>query len=329
MLSLARMTTPKSPRSPLAGAVIAWLAAALLAGCAGATSQTPVAGVEPMAGRSAVAQPIDLLLPAKTPGGLYVGQFSANVINEYTLPDKNNSAPRCTVGFVGAVNGIGVNAKHVLYVPNDSPRGIYLWAANCGKSLPTLSDGNGQPADVAFDGTTVYVDDATTGGIDVFAHGATAPTGTLSNAAIAGSNFGVAVDGKHNVFESSQTGSGVVVEYAGGKEPGSVLAITGTATPQGLEFDKKGNLLVMDTTNGVLIYAPPYDGAPKHVITPQNFSVYAKLDAANKNLYLSDIVMGTVDAYTYPAGAFEYSISNGLLQGNSVEGIAVDPPAKD
>ena len=39
---------------------------------------------------------------------------------------------------------------------------------------------NGQPSDVAIDGTTVYVTDLKTGGI-VFANGATKPTGTLKS----------------------------------------------------------------------------------------------------------------------------------------------------
>ncbi len=267
------------------------------------------------------------LAPSKIPGGLYVGEFSSGAVGEYALPTKGNESPRCTITGFAEVNGIGVNAKRVLYVPDGATRMISTFAPDCGKQGTTLSDTNGQPSDVAFDGTTVYVNDATSAAIDVFANGSTSPTSTLSNAAIKGNNFGDAVDGAHNVYMSSQ--SGIIVEYAGGKEPGKQLSLNGLATPLGMDFDNKGNLLVTDTTNGLLIYTKPYAGSPSQQVTLHNLSVYCKLDKPNKHLYCSDIIDGTVDAYTYPALAYEYSISSGLTRSASVEGIALDPSNKD
>ena len=301
------------------------LATSLLAGCSGGGS--PGAGQLPAATTAFQSETFGLHLPPpKVPGGLYVGEFSTGDVGEYALPTKGNESPRCTLSGFSEVNGIGVNSKHVLYVPDGATRKIYTYAADCGTQGVTLSDSNGQPSDVAFDGKTVYVNDATSAKIDVFANGATSPTSTLSNSAISGNNFGDAVDKSHNVYESSQ--SAVIVEYAGGAEPGTKLSLNGLATPLGMDFDKQNNLLVTDTTNGLLIYASPYSGNPSKKVTLHNLSVYCKLDAPNKHLYCSDIIEGTVDAYSYPAVTYEYSISNGLVQSGSVEGIALDPANK-
>ena len=55
----------------------------------------------------------------------------------------------------------------------------------------------------------------------------------------------------------------------------------------------------------------------------------AKLDAANKNLYVSDRTNGTVDVYSYPAGKYEYSISNGLSASDDPTGVAGDPASAE
>jgi hypothetical protein len=206
---------------------------------------------------------------------------------------------------------------------------ILTFGANCGPPGPTLSDPNGQPSDVAFDNkkdNIVYVSDTKTNGIDVYEKGATSPTRTLYNSAITGA-FGVAVDGEGNVYQAGAN-SAKIVEFPHGKQSGSaVLSVTGLSRPIGLEFDVKGNLLVIDYNVGVLVYTPPFNGAPARTISTKGSSAFGKLDKTNQNVYVGDLQSGSADVYAYPSGTYEYSITKGLKRKNSVEGIAVDPPS--
>jgi len=340
--------------SSLGLALSASAAVAMLAGCSGAGQQTPLVPDQTQSQQSVVRQGVNPAVPAASmladissadaglslgasqdgatgAGGLYVAQVQAHFVNEYALSDSKNGPQKCKdVLPTYGVYGIGVNARHVLYVPivgsYGKPHKILTFGPNCGKAGPTLDDPNGSPIDVAFDNTndTVYVADIDTRGIDVYEKGATSPTRTLHNSALV-SSPGVAVDSHGNVFQSGHN-SANVVEYFGGRQQGNkVLPLTGLNNPYGLEFDVKGNLIVIDGFSGILVYAPPFSGPPIRTIIAKGPSLYGKLDLANRNLYVSDGSYGNlpVDVYAYPSGKYEYSISNGLSQNTT--GIAVDP----
>lgn len=76
------------------------------------------------------------------------------------------------------------------------------------------------------------------------------------------------------------------------------------------------------------IFAPPYKGAPGATVSLRGSSEFGKLDAKNKNLYVSNFSSGTVDVFAYPAGRYEYSVSNGL-QADALQGVAVFPRTKN
>lgn len=283
---------------------------------------------------SAANAPVGSRFSARKPGGLYVAQEGDYATYEYHLPNKLNKPPKCsdTLPNYGA-SGIGVDAKRVLYIPLFTTKTILTFKPNCGHAGPTLNDPNGEPIDVAFDNTKniVYVDDYSTNRIDVYENGATSPTRTLSNPAV-NITEGIGVDAQGDVFQSSfGSVTPSIVEYPKGHQKNSkVLGLTGLSSPVGLEFDLKGNLIVIDegiysTPPEILIYAPPFKGAPKKTIVPQDGSAYGKLDAANRKLYVSDIGHHSVDVYAYPSLKFKYTISNGL--GGLTSGVAVDPPA--
>jgi hypothetical protein len=118
--------------------------------------------------------------------------------------------------------------------------------------------------------------------------------------------------------------SNVIVEFALGAEPGTVLALTGTSIPVGITGDPHHNLIVTDLSNGFLVYAPPYSGAPIKTQAAVGESVYAHLDRTHEFLYAGDFANGSADVYTYPGLHYKYSITNGLSQSNSVEGVGVD-----
>jgi hypothetical protein len=257
---------------------------------------------------------------------LYLADYFGKAVKEYKVPDRQDKGPACKVGSFGHVNGIAVDANGVLYVPDVKTHKIKTFAPHCGKAGAVLDDTNGPPTDVAIDGTTAYVTDLKTGAIDVFANGSTKPTDTLKSKYIKENAFGVAFNGHHDVFEASE--NGVIVKFAGGKAPGVKLKLRGLSMPFGLEISNTGSLIVCDEGAGVLVYAPPYQGGPARRIGLQNTSLYVKLDAANKTMYVSDLPGEAIDVYDYSSGVFEYDITTGVSGTNDVEGIAVDPRSK-
>jgi hypothetical protein len=267
---------------------------------------------------------LNFVAPDAVPGGLYASEFSGSAINHYKIPNKLNGPPTCTDGPASAPNGINVDKHRNLWDPDGGTRTIIEFAPNCGGQLTSVaSNGGNQPADVAFDGTKMYVADVNLDGIDVYTAGVY--TTTLTNPGMSGGScFGVATIG-HNVFASST--SNVIVEYANGAEPGVDLTtsgMTGTTTPGGMTGDSHKNLIVVDLSNGILSYAPPYTQAPAKVTAPVGSSVYAHLDKTNEFLYVGDYGNGAIDVYTYPGMKYKYSVTNGLSVSFIVEGVAVD-----
>jgi hypothetical protein len=253
-------------------------------------------------------------------GGVYAGQFASAAINEYGLPNKHNKAPRCTDGPASAVNGLGFDsATRTMWDPDGGSRSLIPFAANCGGAGTAIAENNGQPSDIAVDGNTIYVADNSLNTIDVYTGGSY--TGALSNSACGGGGFGDAVD-QHNVFQACTTGQ--IIEYTGGTGSGTQLSLTGLGAPIGMTFDRHHNLIVVDLATGILVYKPPYSGSPSSTGSVVGSSTYTQINAANTDLYVGDYVNGTVDVYSYPSLAYEYSISNGLSASGTVEGIAVD-----
>jgi hypothetical protein len=331
--------------SPILTALSAAAVAALIAGCSssavapsGKTSDLGSihqAGVRHYAVISAIPKGFVPVRPSHSifvspnsagNGEVYISSFSATTINAYKIPDSNNHAPKCMDSPISAPNGINMGPNRTLWDPDGGTRTIIPFAKNCGgEGTPIASFNSNQPADVAFNSAgTMYVANVTGGGADVYVGGVYSTT--LSNAAFAGFDcFGVAVDKAGDVFVSSN--ANIIVEFVGGAEPGVVLTssgMTGTSAPGGMTVDKHNNLIVVDITNGLLVYAPPYTQAPSKTQATHGSSVYGHLDKTNEFLYVGDFGIGSVDVYSYPGLHYKYSITNGLIQSNDVEGVAVD-----
>lgn len=325
LISLCGCSASGMPRSPNGNA--AWTRAEL-----------PI----PPEVRAALPRPDARLLVgasenAGSKGGVYVSQFYTTLVGEYAAHNTQNQPPFCQISGIEYVDSIGVDPKGTLYVPQGSVDVITTYARDCGAQGTTLSDPYGQPEDVAFNQKTgaVYVSNlhgpamGAAGSISVYPKGATSPSGKLSNHSVYQSN-GVAVDKSGNVFESYLSSGSVpgIVEYKGGKMPGKLLKLNGLQYPDGLEFDKAGNLIVVDVTSAAaFVFAPRLSGGPTSTIALKGYSIQGKLDQVYKNLFVSDQQNGTLDVYAYPAGTYEYSVTNGLTKSNDVIGAAVDPPA--
>jgi hypothetical protein len=74
--------------------------------------------------------------------------------------------------------------------------------------------------------------------------------------------------GKSLIFVSDAADGVVDIYPQAGKNQKMVGQITGLTQPQGITTDKKGDLYVANTnSSNVLVYAPPYTGAPKMTIS--------------------------------------------------------------
>jgi hypothetical protein len=325
-------------------ALSAAAALALLAGCSGSSAIAPKPATPAghgSFGQAGVKFPVlspipkgfvavrpsfnNFVVPNTGNGEVYVSAFLATTINAYKIPDSGNNPPKCTDGPVGAPNGINVDSHRTLWDPDGNSRSLIPFAKNCGGAGTAIADGNGQPSDIAFDASAskMYVADASTGAVDVYTGGVL--SGTLTNPALSGfACFAVAVI-NHNVFASSN--ANIIVEYVGGAEPGIDLTtsgMTGTATPVGMMGDIHHKLIVIDISNGILVYAPPYTSAPVKSAPTHGSSVYGHLDKTNEFLYVGDFGNGAADVYSYPGLHYKYSITNGLVPSDTVEGVGVD-----
>jgi len=263
----------------------------------------------------------------------------ASQFNIYAVPDKKNVAPTCTTTTYAGLNSLGVDSKHTVWLPDGATDTVVtLPEGSCDAGTFTLNEPNGQPADVAFGKKdTVFISDiagnnSTAGSISVYPKGKTSPTSSLTNPNVFLS-FGIAADKAGDVFQTYESSASAfgILEFAGGAGSGSAVTVKGISVPIGITFDKTQRLLVADAgLNDVLVYAPPYNGkSPAVTIALKGSPVIAKLDAANKNLYVTDRTNGTVDVYSYPAGKYEYSISNGLSASDDPTGVAVDPASTE
>ncbi|MBV9719351.1 MAG: hypothetical protein JOZ77_08525 [Candidatus Eremiobacteraeota bacterium] len=319
-----RRTMQKGTKIPVPSAIVS---VAMLAACSGSGSLPASLPLDQIRTLALRVQDLPGTQRQRKPGGLYVGVFGAGYIPEFTIPDRKDLGPRCsdTMPLAGGVNGIAVDAHRILYVPYNynSVHDVATFGPDCGVQGPQLVD-QYDVADVAVNDKTgtVYVGNAQTGNVDVFKKGATTPTGALHNSQHGGSGFGVAVDSAGNVFNSGST----IVEFPRGHNKGSTaLALSGLTGPLGLALDSKNNLIVANEYN-VVVYAPPYNGAPTYTIATKRFCLYVAVDATNTNLYVSEQKNNAVDVYTYPSGTYEYSITD--IPSRSVGGVALDPPSR-
>jgi hypothetical protein len=234
-----------------------------------------------------------------------------------------------------SVNGIATDRAGNLWVPNGTGGGqgyTQEYAPNCGAAMLKITDPNGQPADAGFDSKhDVYIlniFDAAgqPGSVNVYdAHGTLLRS--LTDPSFS-ELIGIATDSHDNVFVSNRTSQGVatVVEFPGGKMPGTLLSAITLGLPGAPQLDRANNLIITDWQAYTLnVYAPPYTQAP--TVTPMHgLSLWCPLDRHEDHLYCADLG-GSVDVYTYPGGAYAYSFTNGLVPSGFATGSAVNPAA--
>jgi sugar lactone lactonase YvrE len=279
--------------------------------------------------------------PATIKAQIYVGQYGApsdpGEVNDYNANNSKDKKEFCQVSDLTGVNAIAVDSTGELWIPQQNASGVNevtSIAPDCGKAGTTLSDPNGQPNDIAFNSSGVrYVSDivgngSTAGDISVYPKGKTSPTSTLTDSAVFYSQ-GVAVDSHGNVYQAfvnQAVTKGGILEFAAGKMPGKIIKDIKITVPGVPILDKSDDIIVTDdATTAVNIYAPPYNKAPK-TFPLEGTTSQCSLNKAETNIACADRGNDSIDIYSYPAGKYSYSFSNGLGASPLLTiGIAQDP----
>lgn len=283
--------------------------------------------------------------------GVYVAEYYTNDILAYAGVTPNKSLPPvCSLPATYIVD-VATDTSGNLIDPDGGSRTVTVFRgpAVCGAKLGSFADPDGQPSDAATLGAanaTIYVGNLQATGkaygdvsVCTLASGCSA---VLLNTAISGELFGVAEDKRGNVYASGYSkptggrgnGSGAsLVRWKDGKGKGSTIAAYRNTWPGGLDFDRNGNLLALDTfaqnTGALWIYS----GCPAHCVAHGPFalkgeSVYGKVSAKAQFFEAADFEYGQVDVYRYNGVrgiSYLYSFSNGVSPSSDVEGIAIDP----
>jgi hypothetical protein len=335
----------RSVRCTAAAAVSILGVSILLAACSGGG---PGALPSAPGGSQTLAQRSPSLRAAKAGKGVYVVTGTASelyVINEYPLNDSKDSAPLCTIPAGTSIfpGDIATDKKGNLWVPTIATPSISsVWevveyAPGCGAQGSALEENNiGEPIAVAFNSKgTAYVANEVSasfgpGNVAVFPAGHTSPTKVLTSPLIGGYVTAIAIDASDNVFITCDNASfhTEVLEFVKGKGTGQAVNVTGYSVINGITFDKHQNMILTDYEDVQdEVYAPPYSGAPTATMALASGEnpLYSKLNKSNNTLYVTSTK--GLSAYSYPAGAFKYSVTNQMGQFGA-GGMAVDPPSR-
>jgi hypothetical protein len=331
-----------------------------LAACAGTSSGTTLPAAS---GSSAGQLNVPLVRPPRVPlarpawyraapdslrKGVYVAEYYTNTILGYDWATlQKNRPPICSIPAAYVVN-VATDPFGNLVDPDGGSRQVTVFRGPkmCGAELGSFADAAGQPSDAAtLDAATgtIYVANLQAslqlyGNVSVCTLAAGC-TGLLSSKAIAGQLFAVAEDPAGNVYASgyaNASGSGAsLVWWKHGAGKDTRIKAYRNASPGGLDVDKHGNLLALDTFAGGTGALWVYSGCPAHCkargpFPLQGESVFGKVNASGTTFEAADFEYGQIDVYRY-AGVkgitYLYSFSDGLTPSGDVEGIAIAPAA--
>ena len=186
--------------------------------------------------------------------GIAVAQFGGSSVLWFKANDKTNKPPTVCEP-ADSTNGIRIDRKGNLWVPDGRANSTTEYAPNCGAAKLTIPDPTGEPADVAFDRHGhVYIlninDISGPPTVNVYTSKGKLLR-TLSDPSFS-VLFGVQSDNKGDVFVSNLTSSnqGIVIEFPQGKMPGTRLSGIDLGLPGVPAFDAQDNLVISDWLAG-------------------------------------------------------------------------------
>ncbi len=300
------------------------LATVAVAGCNGGSPAAPV----PQAPQArAVRPPWWREAPDTVRSGVYVAQANGSgdgLVLAYPAQNKANKAPECSItGQSFQETQIAADSTGNLYLPNVATGTVNIYAPHCGNLLRAVPDPNRSDLSVAVDGAKFYA----AGGTHVSICSMNGCAAALTDNSILQLES-VAVDHSGNVWASyyNQGARPSLIVWVGATMPGRVVnGYDNQNTPGGLLFDRRNTLISVQTRfTHVYVYhcnAGTASCINAEILSLHGPTVFGTLNAKNTAFQATDYANDSVDVYAYPSFRYKYSYSNGLNQGDSVEGI--------
>ncbi|HEX4014374.1 MAG TPA: hypothetical protein VHX17_10875 [Candidatus Cybelea sp.] len=316
-----------------------------LAACAGNGISPGPATLAPQYSNAGVIAALSA--PDAARGGLYVSQFNSPSILGYKSNNKKNGAPTCSISGVQYLNGVAVDGKGNVIDPDGGSRSIIIFKGPgmCGANAASTSDPYGQPVDAASNNALkdkiAVANMMDTGSKPGSVSVCTMKGGcksNLTNSAIF-QMVGVAMDTKGNCWASAYNRQFLPALVYFAKCKGAGVSATGyqNTSPGGLDIDKAGNLVAIDTSANNIGALWVYSGCkPDCTLVGGPFALHGEtfwghLNENSTAFATANYVAGEVDVYQYSPTAltFLYSFTNGLTPSDSVKGAAYNPRSKE
>jgi hypothetical protein len=276
---------------------------------------------------------------ARTTPLLYVSDGEDDLVLIYPATGRNPQPIGQLTGFDIAA-GLAVDQAENLYVADVVAENIQVFHRGSTSPFEVLNV-PGYPYGEAVDASgNVYVAVAQTGSaqgfVAMYPPGATEPASTLGDPSRGFSPVSVALDSQADVFvtydEAINTPPGGIDEFKAGTTTPINLGIKASKGIGWLTIDQHGNLVVPN--NGVRVYprgskhpSLVFSSGKKCSPTQVAFNRSGDLIYVGENGSNSR-VLNSVKVYTYPGAKLVNTISNGLSEGNPMDGVigtAVDP----
>jgi hypothetical protein len=320
-------------------ALSAGVAVATFTGC-GASINAPATNPQtfPTTARAVHGVPA----PALARRGLYVGLGLATAektVLGYPPANRQNIGPSCTEEPGTGTGDVSVDGEGNLMVATLGGDEVVVFQgpAMCGPRLGTIDTGLVYDAasDDARSGKVVvanfYTDNGGDVGVCTLSAGCTT---TLKNPSLS-APLGVAMAKTGDCWASGygSASNAVLVYFKRCAGSGQVATGFKNAYPGGLDIDKHGNLVSVDSEQGFWVYrgCKPDCTLVGGPFAHEGAGLFGHLNEASTQFAAADENYGQIDVYRYaPASmVYEYSFNNGISYDDSVTAAAYNPRSKE
>jgi hypothetical protein len=252
-------------------------------------------------------------------GLFYWGNFDSNTITIYSSKGVNGKEVGQITNGVSEPERLFVDKQGSVYATELGTNTVTAYKAGATSPFLTISTGIDTPTGLTVDAAgTVYVANVGNGTITEYKKGKTSPSLTLTENA-----ENLATDANDNLYASTGL---EVDEFAKGSTTGTDLDLAiGSAGP--VEVDKKGTVIVLDSSTNNIDYFPAGQTSPsKQIPVTAGLPFELSLSKNEKQLYVS-VESGNpfiIQSVAYPKGT---ALKNKFNSGAGDWPIAISPDA--
>jgi hypothetical protein len=250
----------------------------------------------------------------------YWGDFDNNTINVYKHNGVNPKLVGSITDGIDEPERLFVDASDNLWVTDAGNSSITEYAPGATSPTTTITNGVSTPTGLTVDSEgTVYSANVGTDTVTEYPSGATTPSVTIT---MSTSPEYLATDSSDNLYVSTGLG---VWEFPPGSTTGTELSLD-MGSPSGIEVDKSGDIIVIDSSALTIDVFPPGQSSPSVTINDSPNDPFAlSFSKSEKKLYVSAIDASgdfIVQQLDYPNGT---TFTNKLTNGGGLWPIAVSP----